>query len=97
MSDQPSTNDVSFDVTAPIRAEVPILEDDMEDAIRDDTLLEDTAVTYDIVDGGTRQRQRRLVSSDGYAYTVKVCIILLSISKRTYVNYKCLLKFVKIK
>ncbi|OWF50368.1 hypothetical protein KP79_PYT09479 [Mizuhopecten yessoensis] len=37
----------------------------------DVSVVEDVAVTYQVVEGGTKRGGRKLVSSDGYSYTVK--------------------------
>ncbi|XP_033727977.1 uncharacterized protein LOC117317302 [Pecten maximus] len=47
-------------------------ESDLADATAMDiSVVEDVAVTYQIVDGGTKRGGWKLVSSDGYSYTVK--------------------------
>ena len=41
-------------------------------------------VTYEVLTGGTRGGGRMLLSSDGFSYNVKVCILLIYI--HDYVN-----------
>jgi len=45
---------------------------DIEDPDPSDSFVADTPVTYEIIEGGTKRGSKRLVSSDGYAYVVKV-------------------------
>jgi len=47
---------------------------DIEDPDPSDSIIEDQPVTFDIVEDDTNRRAKKLVSSDGYLYTVKVCI-----------------------
>ena len=47
---------------------------DIEDSDPSDSIIENQPVTFDIVQDGTNRRAKKLVSSDGYSYTVKVCI-----------------------
>ena len=37
-----------------------------------DTILCDEEVTYEVIEEGTERKRRKLVSSDGYSYCVKV-------------------------
>jgi hypothetical protein len=45
---------------------------DIEDPDPSDSFVADTPVTYEIVEGGTKRGSKKLVSSDGYSYVVKV-------------------------
>ncbi|KAK3103978.1 hypothetical protein FSP39_023386 [Pinctada imbricata] len=66
-----SPADNSFDVSVLINPTNPINESDIQQNGRNDTILDDEPVTYEIVEKGSKQRAKKLVSSDGYAYTVK--------------------------
>jgi len=50
---------------------------DIEDPQLPDAITADRPVTYEIVEQGSKQRFKKLVSSDGFAYTIKVNIYLL--------------------
>ena len=47
---------------------------DIEDPDPSDSIIEDQPVTFDIVEDGSNRRAKKLVSNDGYSYTVQVCI-----------------------
>lgn len=47
----------------------------MEDPVPTDTILEDNEVRFEIVESGTKRGGKKLVSSEGYSYTVKVSAI----------------------
>ncbi|KAK3090245.1 hypothetical protein FSP39_010325 [Pinctada imbricata] len=66
-----SPTDNSFDVSVLINPTNPINESDIQQNGRNDTILDDEPVTYEIVEKGSKQRTKKLVSSDGYAHTVK--------------------------
>ncbi|KAK3086339.1 hypothetical protein FSP39_017052 [Pinctada imbricata] len=66
-----SPTDNSFDVSVLINPTNPINESDIQQNGRNDTVLDDEPVTYEIVEKGSKQRAKKLVSNDGYAYTVK--------------------------
>lgn len=65
----------SFEVSADINPDAPVVESDIEDDGHSDTVFQEQAVMYEIVEGGTKQRAItcKLENSDGFAYTVKVC------------------------
>jgi hypothetical protein len=42
------------------------------DAVPTDSILEEVALTFEIVEEGTNKRHRKLVSTAGFSYTVKV-------------------------
>ena len=37
-----------------------------------DSILEDEIVTYDVIEEGSIRMKKKLVSSDGYSFTIKV-------------------------
>ena len=45
---------------------------DIEDPDPSDSFVADTPVSYEIIEGGSKRGSKKLVSSDGYAYVVKV-------------------------
>jgi len=57
---------------------------DIEDSDPSDSFVVDQPVTFEVVAGGTERRSNKLISSDGYSYTVKVFSILLA--SQTSVN-----------
>ena len=48
------------------------LDESMSDAVLDDEVPIDTPTSYDIVENATQRGGRKLVSSDGYTYSVRV-------------------------
>ncbi|XP_071147135.1 uncharacterized protein, partial [Mytilus edulis] len=44
---------------------------DIEDPELSDSFVEDIPVTFEVVENGTMKRAKKLVSSDGFSYTVK--------------------------
>ena len=44
----------------------------IEDPDRSDSFVADTPITYEIIEGGSKRRFKKLVCSDGYAYVAKV-------------------------
>ncbi|KAK3869742.1 hypothetical protein Pcinc_024970 [Petrolisthes cinctipes] len=70
--EQPMTND-DFNITGNvIERQEPILETSLDDPDLDESLANDTPLTFEEVAGGTKRGGRMLLSSDGYSYTVKV-------------------------
>lgn len=45
----------------------------LDDPDLDESLPDDTRLTFEEVAGGTKRAGTMLLSSDGYSYTVKVC------------------------
>ncbi|KAK3108659.1 hypothetical protein FSP39_012750 [Pinctada imbricata] len=66
-----SPTDNSFNVSVVINPTNPINESDIQQDGRNDTILDDEPVTHEIVEKGSKQRAKKLISSDGYAYIVK--------------------------
>ncbi|XP_076088514.1 uncharacterized protein LOC143058925 isoform X2 [Mytilus galloprovincialis] len=64
--------DHSFDITLEVAEENPVVESDIEDPELSDSFVEDIPVTFEVVENGTMKRAKKLVSSDGFSYTVKV-------------------------
>ncbi|XP_052079666.1 zinc finger CCCH domain-containing protein 4-like [Mytilus californianus] len=64
--------DHSFDITLEVAEENPVVESDIEDPELSDSFVEDRPVTFEVVENGTMKRAKKLVSSDGFSYTVKV-------------------------
>ncbi|XP_021371845.1 uncharacterized protein LOC110462266 isoform X3 [Mizuhopecten yessoensis] len=66
-----------------------LAEQSLADALITDTVLEDEEVTWGVVDQGTNRRCRKLVSSDGYTYTVKG-------STKTTTTWRCSVRNKKV-
>ena len=64
-------DDEEFDVTAAVLPVQLILEESYVDRLSE-TVLTDSGVVYTIIEGGSQQQTRSLVSNLGYGYTVKV-------------------------
>ncbi|CAC5370087.1 unnamed protein product [Mytilus coruscus] len=62
---------------------------DIEDPELTDSFVEDRPVTFEVVENGTMKRAKKLVSSDGFSYTVK------SSTSKT-VNWRCSVRNKKV-
>ncbi|XP_021374095.1 uncharacterized protein LOC110463636 [Mizuhopecten yessoensis] len=65
------TLDGAFDLPDRPEDNPPIVEQSLDDVVPTDSVLEDQPVRFEIVEEGSNKRRRKLVSSDGFAYTVK--------------------------
>ncbi|XP_076082107.1 uncharacterized protein LOC143052855 isoform X2 [Mytilus galloprovincialis] len=81
--------DHSFDITLEVAEENPVVESDIEDPELSDSFVEDIPVTFEVVENGTMTRAKKLVSSDGFSYTVK------SSTSKT-VNWRCSVRNKKV-
>ncbi|VDI72607.1 Hypothetical predicted protein [Mytilus galloprovincialis] len=81
--------DHSFDITLEVAEENPVVESDIEDPELSDSFVEDIPVTFEVVENGTMKRAKKLVSSDGFSYTVK------SSTSKT-VNWRCSVRNKKV-
>ena len=48
---------------------------DIEDPDPSASFVDDQPVTFEVVEDGSKRRAKKLVSSDGFAYTVKVNLL----------------------
>jgi len=49
-----------------------VLRRSLGEAALTDSILEDEIVTYDVIEEGSIRMKKKLVSSDGYSFTIKV-------------------------
>ncbi|CAC5405260.1 unnamed protein product [Mytilus coruscus] len=78
-----SIPDLSFNISIEFdRKVVESDSDDSDDSDTSDSFIEDRPVTFEVVNSGTTRNAKKLVSSDGYSYTVK------NATSRT-INWRC--------
>ncbi|XP_063436670.1 uncharacterized protein LOC134718107 [Mytilus trossulus] len=76
-SDDSSDSDTSdSSIDNPVQSHFAIKNLDQSDSSSDESItsdssIEDRPVTFEVVEGGTMRKAKKLVSSDGYSYTVK--------------------------